>query len=270
MSVMPFFDAWIFCDWSASSTPKTGRDSIWICRGRDLVNPPTRAAAHVQLRAWLLAAEKKNQRVLVGWDFTLGLPALAYRQFGLDGWRAYWSLLRARIVDGPRNENNRVEVARFLNAERAGPFWGGAVSSKKPPADPRFPELRAVEHAMRARGLRPFSPWQLYGNGAVGSQSLMGIPIVHALRHDRTLAASRVWPFERGWESLRPLVLHVEAGPMVIDVDPSRHAVRDAAQMIALAKWAAREDRAGRLLPHLLSVRSRVARAEGWVLGIDP
>ena len=48
---MPLFDTYIIVDWSAARTPKTGRDSIWICRlgldGETVVNPPTRAAARM-------------------------------------------------------------------------------------------------------------------------------------------------------------------------------------------------------------------------------
>jgi precorrin-8X/cobalt-precorrin-8 methylmutase len=46
---MPLFDAYIIVDWSASSTPKTGADSVWLSglerdgaalAERLLANPP--------------------------------------------------------------------------------------------------------------------------------------------------------------------------------------------------------------------------------------
>jgi hypothetical protein len=62
--------------------------------------------------------------------------------------------------------------------------------------------------------------------------------------------------------------------PGAIDVDMTRHAIRDAAQMIELATWAARADATGSLARYFDAVRStpeRQARAriEGWVLGVE-
>lgn len=56
-----------------------------------------------------------------------------------------------------------------------------------------------------------------YGNGSVGSQALLGIPHLPALRNDEVLApVSRVWPFETGLAALPSraerdyLIVHAE------------------------------------------------------------
>lgn len=59
----------------------------------------------------------------------------------------------------------------------------------------------------------------------------------------------------------------------MIAFDPTLHEVRDAAQVIGLTAWAAREDCAGRLGAHLNAYRANIAReelarAEGWVVGV--
>ena len=87
---MPLFDTYIIVDWSAARTPKTGRDSIWICRlgagGETVANPPTRHAARELLAAMLASAMANGERVVAGFDFPFGYPAGFAARLGLDGW----------------------------------------------------------------------------------------------------------------------------------------------------------------------------------------
>ena len=88
------FDTFIMVDWSAANVPRTGRDSIWLCRrdaeGETLVNAPTRHAARELISQWLEAASRR--RVLLGFDFPFGYPAGFAARLGLTGppWRAVW------------------------------------------------------------------------------------------------------------------------------------------------------------------------------------
>src|SRR5215469_11320498 len=81
------FDSYIIVDWSAARTPKTGRDSIWICRhspdGETVVNPSTRLKARLLLAEMLNEAMAKGQRVVAGFDFPFGYPAGFARRLGL-------------------------------------------------------------------------------------------------------------------------------------------------------------------------------------------
>ena len=81
---MRSFDAYLIVDWSANSTPKAGKDSIWYCLVESLTNtptitalenPPTRHAAIDQLLARLQSLARANYSVLVGFDFAYGYPA---------------------------------------------------------------------------------------------------------------------------------------------------------------------------------------------------
>ncbi len=290
------FDRIVIVDWSASSRPKLGRDSIWIAEddGRCVTvdNLATRATA----AAWLdaVVAGSTGERLLIGVDFSLGYPEGTASSLGLQGspWRAMWRLLAASITDDECNRNNRFEVAADLNrriSAGAAPFWGcpprhtGAWLRPTKPRDDvghRLGEWRAVEHELYGVGRRPFSAWQLLGAGAVGSQSLVGIPVVERLRarHPKRV---EVWPFTTGLE-LPVLgagaVVIAEVWPALVEVDPGVHDVRDARQVEAVASWLRRTQDAGRIGalfgPQVASrsseasiVQEVIIREEGWVIG---
>jgi hypothetical protein len=82
--VSRLFNAYVMIDWSAASTAKQGKDSIWIgVLKRDIrfrltfeaFNPATRKAAEVQLREILADLRRRGEKALVGFDFPLGFPA---------------------------------------------------------------------------------------------------------------------------------------------------------------------------------------------------
>jgi len=277
------FDQVVVVDWSASSRPARGRDSIWIAEadagsgGVITSNPRTRseACAHVEQLA------RRRGRMLIGVDFSLGYPAGTAAALGLDGvpWRSMWNLIDALVVDGDDNSNNRFEVAAELNRRISGapgPFWGCPPSrrspflgsDKVPPG--AFGEWRLVELRLRRAGHRPFSAWQLLGAGSVGGQSLLGIArlcrLVTALADaGRTV---RVWPFESGPASLSSAdVVIAEVWPTLYPLPDLNGAVRDEVQVIETAR---------RLLEHVDfnipgtppdDARSVVENEEGWVVG---
>lgn len=301
---MAEFDAYLAVDWSASSKPKTGEDSIWYCMvirtpnalGLACKNHATRDGAIKEIGDLLATNVRGEIATLVGFDFPYGYPAgcaavLKLQSEKVPPWRALWNFLSERIRDDPRNRNNRFEVAAELNKLISGrpyPFWGcprehscPTLSPKKPSAPPHLvlPEYRLAEQ--RARGAQ--SAWKLLGRGAVGSQTLLGIPCIARLRDDpRLRAASRVWPFETGLGSLpsRPkrhwFVLHAEIYPAIIKGKLREGEIKDAAQVRNLATYFARLDEQGCLSrlferpPDLSSEeQQRVKTEEGWILGVQ-
>jgi len=295
------FDAYIFIDWSASSRPRTGRDSIWIAEGtynvdgvlvtRIVDNPATREAAEKLARELLVEHVKHDRRVLVGFDFPYGYPMGWHAALGqpADTWDELWDLLAHQIrVDNGKNDNNRWEVANAVNANNpvvGGPYWGrparraGLINLPitKPGcfADGSVSEFRSIEESLRIRGRRPMSVWQLLGNGSVGSQAMLGIPVLYRLRYDDQLKYhSRVWPFEtEDWEcptEQRPFVLHAEIWPGAIEVIYRLHEVRDAAQVLSYVRWAATLDSAGQLAhrftPSVPEPKEQIRTCEGWIL----
>lgn len=306
-STEALFDLIVIVDWSAASRPTTGADSIWwSAHDRAAgttsppVNPSTRRRVGEQLLELLDALP--DRRVLVGFDFAFGHPRgfAAAADLGVaPSWRAMWEHLSDRLHDDADNRNDRFAVASELNARvspRVGPFWGTTSATQVTPhlsrtKAPGFPHRCAAgplaEHRLTERYItgvgarRPASVWQLAGIGSVGSQTLTGIPVVGALRaHARLAERALVWPFETGLVA-DPTTAHpaaivfAEVWPSCVVVDRSRHAVKDAAQVVSLAEHLGKLDAEGGLGPWFAPSlaapdAAAVVDEEGWILGARP
>lgn len=276
------FDRYVVVDWSASNSPTTGRDSIWIAElgcgaaGPALTNPSTRAAAERSIRG----TQSPDERLLVAVDVSLGFPAGTASRLGVPdvpAWRAWWHEIARRLSDDRSNRSNRFEVAAELNErfDGDGPFWGcprpvpGVTATK--PLFGSISEFRYVEELLRADGRRPSSGWQLFGAGSVGSQTLTLIPML-----ERWLATGcvEVWPFTTGLAAVTVppgAVVVAEVWPTVFDVEVPAGWVRDAAQVNAVAEALRSADDTGELArwfrPAVPDEIRRVAELEeGWVL----
>lgn len=263
---------------------------------RILLARPNECVAY--LREQLLHHAAQGRRVLIGFDFGFGYPAGFADALDLAGdvppWRRIWDMLTDMIVDNADNSNNRFEVAAALNARcneaTPGPFWGCPVGMHLPlllPTSPIYPYAARPELALarlrevdrRERQMQP--AWKLYGTASVGGQILTGIPYVRRLRYDPALKSiSHVWPFETGFTAIPapargPFILFVEIWPGIVArlLDPSI-AIRDQAQVRAVAQWFSALDASGRLgalfnCPAHLSPQAakRCVQEEGWVAG---
>lgn len=302
------FDVYIAVDWSARGKPspqKPSKDSVWVgetaaptVAGADAPQEHyfrTRQACKTYLRERLLLHTEAGRRVLLGLDFAYGYPAGYAQALDLQGpvapWRRTWDEFSRLIVDQD-NVSNRFEVAAILNARCGGavpgPLWGCPLPHERPSlkaTSPVYPypveEGRTLSRLRltdaKQRGVQPV--WKLYGNGSVGSQVLVGVPVVTSLRDDALLSPfSRVWPFETGFTAVPtptegPFVLHAEIWPGITTVDPNI-AIRDQAQVRAIAALFARLDDEGKLgalfdRPGGLSDddETKVVTEEGWILG---
>lgn len=306
---MALFDAYVMVDWSAAATPRRGADSIWIAAyerqagrlvERQPANPPTRDEAMSGLIDLLSDLSARGLTTLLGFDFNFGFPrGLAGKLDARRGdWLGVWRQLAGRIHDRPDNGNDRFAAAAQLNAELSGgpaPFWGcppGAacttLGATKPAAPSSIadalPEFRLTEE--RAPGCQPV--WKLFTAGSVGSQTLLGIPRLLALKDHPWLKDNlRVWPFETGLKALdRPdpgQIVLAEIYPSLIDAPHAGGTsalplgpVKDARQVSALAGHFAQLDEAGRLSPLFAGDRrldaaqkALVEHEEGWILGVE-
>jgi hypothetical protein len=286
---MPAFDTYILVDWSAAKTPKTGRDSIWICRlepeGETVVNPPTRHLAREMLAEMLAQATERRRRVVAGFDFPFGYPSGLAARLGLAGtsWRAVWDEIARLIDDQPDNSNNRFAVAAALNERISGgafPFWGRPVRMEHAFLGAKHHKLHDSDGLLEKRlidtwmlGAQPC--WKLIGAGSVGGQVLTGLPVVRALRDDpRWADRARVWPFETG------LALPADARIVFAEVWPSwwKACARlgppnDRAQVRTVARVFRAADKAGMLRdwfsPGIVEGdAATVIREEAWTLGV--
>lgn len=286
---MTLFDRYVVVDWSASATPKTGADSVWIADldarsdGCRLSNPATRREAEAELDDVLTDAHRRGQRLVVGVDVALGYPTGTAARFGIGGrepWRSMWSWLEDRLDDDVHNANDRFTVAADLNArsEGEGPFWGcppaAEVESlrRTKPLEFPLPEFRATDRRLHELGSRPFSVWQLLGVGSVGSQTLTALPVLRRLaeRH-----RTEVWPFTTGLSA--PVVepgtaVIVEIWPSGFDLEIPVHWVKDAGQVDGVARQLRDEDRrsgfAGWWTPDVPDPTCVVSE-EGWIFGVS-
>lgn len=121
------FTSYIVVDWSAASSPKKGKDSIWyshLSRKENEIqehcvrNPTTRKRAVTELENLLLSLS--SDIILVGWDFSFGFPRGFHDSLKLDStkggkWASVWKELASLIEDNEKNRNNRFQVAAMLN-----------------------------------------------------------------------------------------------------------------------------------------------------------
>jgi hypothetical protein len=202
-------------------------------------------------------------------------------------WRALHAYLAKEIKDKPDNANNRFQVAAMMNRTISGgpfPFWGcpprdalTTLATKKGRAHQAgdVPEFRQADLA--AKGAQPV--WKLYTSGNVGSQALMGIPVVKRLKEGLG-EALRLWPFETGWKALTEADLDgvsavaCEIYPSLMAVKPANGEVKDAAQVRAVAEHFLALDEKSQLgalfaaKPDQEAHRTAVEQEEGWILGV--
>ena len=273
------FDRVIVVDWSAANLPTSATNranAVWIgchdAEGGAEWHHRTRAAAEAQLCTLLDTARADGLRVLVGFDFAMGYPAgFAARLAGGDV-RSVWAWLAGAITDAPDNRNNRFAVAARINdafPEGPGPFWSHPTGQSWPGLPYRrkgidyatlgLAETRAAEVAVRGAK----SPWMLFNPGSVGSQSLLGLPMIHRLSQRPDVA---VWPFDA---PDAPVVLaevypSLLAGPVAILAN-AEGLPADQAPVRLLSRALHGLARRDRLAP--LFDAPAVAREEGWILG---
>ncbi|EEW24824.1 hypothetical protein [Rhodobacter ferrooxidans] len=276
----PRFDTVVVVDWSAAATPSPASPSanaIWIgTAGAGATQPlycRTRASAEAALTALLDAEATMGRRVLAGFDFPLGYPqGFARALTGQASARAVWNWLANAVQDGPANANARFALAQDINRRFAapGPFWGRPASLNLPD----LPLTKAVDYP--ALGLaerrrvellvpRAQSVWKLFTTGAVGSQALMGLPMLARLA---ARPGTAVWPFDAPDTAL----VLAEVYPSLIDPAVARAvaggAIKDAAQVSLLAQALWRLSQSGDLGALLDAVPDWPGQAEeGWILG---
>ena len=277
------FDLILVADWSSAAAPSPARpseDAIWVCadlRGaQEVAYFRTRAAALAWIEDWL----GRGHRTLLGFDFAFGYPeGFAARLTGEDRALAVWDWLAARVTDGPDNANDRFEVAAEVNRAfpGTGPLWGRPAGRDLPDL-PSHGTARAG-HGLAsdrrrvdalARGAQPVV--KLAGAGSVGGQSLVGLAALAGLRRRHGL---RVWPQETGFVLPEGGDLLVEVFPSLFWTRPPKPArpegmIADREQVVATARALRAAPADWYAAPAVLPDAARIAREEGWILGMGP
>lgn len=269
----PRFDTVAIVDWSATNGPspaKPSPDAIWIgtatAQGETAQYFRTRAAAEAHLNTLIATEQGAGRRLLIGFDFPMGYPTgFAARLTGQANPRAIWRWLADHITDDA-NRNNRFAVADAINARiSGGPFWGRPASlplahlpERKAVDYPALglPERRAAEtHVPRAQPV-----WKLFTTGSVGSQALMGLPMIHRLSQRPGVS---VWPFDPPTATTLAEVYPSLLAPRVAQTP----GIKDAAQVTLLARALFRLSASGALADLLALPSLPEIAEEGWILG---
>lgn len=275
------FDTILIVDWSARSAPSPARrsaDAIWIAEARDgdctTSYHRTRTAAGAYLEQVIATEIADGRRVLAGFDFPFGYPAgFASALTGRADALALWDWMAERVHDGAENANNRFALAAEINRtfSGTGPFWGAPTSVNLPDLphdgtarrDHGLPERRLVE----TRVPRAQSCWKLFTTGSVGSQTVLGLPILARLR-TRFAEALGVWPFEGAGAQ----VVLAEVYPSLLDkavtAAMGTEDIKDEVQVRVLARALAAMQHGGTLTRALGTAEGENLHEEGWILGV--
>jgi hypothetical protein len=271
------FSRVVTVDFSANATPKLGADSIWIAEATLSHTRVANVATRRELEDRLGELSTLPGRTLVIIDVALGWPAGLARQLGVhpQSRAAMAGLLADMVVEGPRNANNRFEVANALN-ERSGValFWGHPhgrryrwlSATKQPPRGLDRWEGHHLRRLERACGGTIKSPLQLYGNGSVGSQSMLAQAMVERLRRSGVDLA--VWPYD-GDDARLVVAEEFFSRPVFVQRPAS---CRDESQVRAVARAFVGDLRAGNDPFSIVDLdvlrgvaRREVLREEGWL-----
>lgn len=276
------FDTVLVVDWSAASkktAPAPSKDAIWIGVAQaGLLDEPiycrSRLEAEIRINAILDRAGARGKRVLAAFDFPFGYPkGLARVITGQDDPFALWAWVAERIEDSASNANNRFDVAEEMNAkfDALGPFWGKSHRDRWPGIPYRkagidyaafpFDERRLCDQAAQAAS----SCFQLFYNPTVGSQVLMGLPMLLRLRQRGNVA---VWPLE---DCGAAEVVLAEIWPGLVERGVQEAAkanpgdIRDRIQVRLLAYALSRL--ASEELSEMMIDLPEDAKEEAWILG---
>lgn len=273
---MTGFDTIVIVDWSAGkrAPAQPSKDAIWIGVVREgAEQDPVYCRSRVEAEEWLSgfieAEAQAGRRVLIGFDFPFGYPRGFVRHVtGSNDPLAFWDWLEARITDNETGENNRFDVASEINRlfDGPGPFWGKPLEDGWPDIPYRkagisyevCAERRACDLAAKASS----SCFQLFFNPTVGSQVLMGLPMLARLRRRADVS---VWPFE-DWSDAQIVLAEIWPGliePAVKEAQGDE--IRDAAQVRLLSRALA--GLSAERLQKMLADRGSDAREEAWILG---
>ncbi|MEL7474046.1 MAG: hypothetical protein AAGK04_12080, partial [Planctomycetota bacterium] len=269
---------------TGDGTPSPSEDRCWLAWGErasppterpDPLYQPTRLEAETKIRT-LLTTRFAHQRALLGVDFAIGYPLASSGEPILPTGRGLCAHLAEQITDDPSGVSNRFEVADRLNREirettgaDCGPFWGrpkehthlADLPIRRPTGPTGVPQFRVAEKAAKAlMRSSPQSPFKLAGIGSVGSQSLVGLPMVHRLLTDADLAPRvHLWPFEPAPEAPNTITI-AEIYPSLYPQLAPPHWYKDARQVV--------DTRDALLAGEVDLMTPAIAQREGWILGV--
>jgi hypothetical protein len=145
----------------------------------------------------------REREVALGFDFGFAFPAWFMHQLG--------------VTSGPELWAHVAEHGERWLTECAPPFWGRSERGRPVIEGQHY--RRTELGVPRLSGIAPKSMFQIGGAGSVGTGSIRGMPLLHALH----AAGAHVWPFDPpAWPLVVEIYPRLLTGPIVKSHAPSR------------------------------------------------
>ena len=174
-------ECFVAIDWSGSATAAGQRRHIVLASWKKGAIALRSGYTRHEVGEWLIATAAQHPHMVVGLDFAFAFPAWWMRAQGCPDAFALWSMAEER-------------GERWLG-EGCAPFWGRPGQPR--PDDhcaPGWLGFRRTDRVMQINGcsIRPKSPFQIGGAGAVGTGSIRGMPLLRCLHQ----SGFHIWPFD--------------------------------------------------------------------------
>jgi hypothetical protein len=183
----------IAIDWSGM---RTGAErNIWLAEVRDgQLNRLENGRTREQVADHLISEAARDPQTVIGFDFAFSLPA--------------WFLEARCISCAPELWSIALHEAEDWLSPLQPPFWG-RPGTRRPDLPQHFRHTDLEVPAVG--GIRPKSPFQIGGAGAVGTGSVRGWHVLHRLRS----SGFSIWPFdEPGWPRVVEIYPRLLTGPV--------------------------------------------------------
>ena len=253
------FDLYIGIDYSGAQTPTSRLKGlrVYATQPKKMPKQITTASApegkhwnwsRKEVAEWLTDQLLGENRLIAGIDHGFSFPASYFERYSIPDWNTF-------LIDF-RNHWPSDEDHTYVEFLREDNLRIGAIG-----------ELRLTEtYTSSAKSVFKFD-----GQGSVGKSSHSGIPW---LLHIRETVGDRIhfWPFD-GWDFPENKSVIAEVYPSIFkNRFPREGRTPDEQDAYAVARWLEEKDREGilnqYLHPPLSDSKMKIAKKEGWILGI--
>lgn len=260
---MPKFSIHLGVDYSGQNTPQTRTSAIQVYSAQDqhkpkrvapvnLSRPTVKNWCRKELADWLFDLVGSNQTFILGLDHGFSFPVSFLSQHQITNWT---NLLERFSAVWPTNEASVTVDSIRETLPQNSPWLGSAT------------ELRLTERWTSSAK----SVFQFDVQGSVAKSTHAGIPWLYQLKlkYDHKI---HFWPFD-GWEVPHGYSVIAEVYPSIFRNRYSRgNRTVDQQDAYCVARWLQEMDNAKQLSryldPPLNSEQRKIARLEGWILGI--
>jgi hypothetical protein len=252
------FTRHIGIDYSGAQSPESRLKALQVYEARDgntprKVSTPAEGAknwSRLEVAQYCAAAIETGEPVIIGIDHAFSFPLTYMRRFGIETWD--------RFLDDFMRHWPTADPHTYVEFVRDGNPRTGASD-----------ELRLCEQWTASAK----SVFQFDVQGSVAKSTHAGLPWLLWLR-EMQLTRGRVhfWPFD-GFEVPAGKSVVAEVYPSLFRRRyPKERRTADEHDAWSVAAWLAEMDRRGTLeyylRPPLSLPESRIARLEGWILGV--